>query len=266
MSETLEVKGSVRKLEQRKQSKQDPRDPLLRVRDLDNFDVEFSPSGQPVLETSYTHSGSVHRCNRFEYNEARRLVSTVSVDGAGNKLESSELTYAESKCVLVNRDALGVVANHGVDEYRGKDLLSTSSFDIENRLRRVKTFEYSGGRLVKSDSLYYLPDGTVYERWLADYDSAGRIHKTYGLKADGSPLGDGKYVYEYDQEGRRSKTWTFSEFADDNIATNVTIYEYVNDEIGNWIERREYRLWRDDSYQSKRLTTRRLTYYRGTPD
>jgi len=23
----------------------------------------------------------------------------------------------------------------------------------------------------------------------------------------------------------------------DNIATNVTIYEYVNDEVGNWIER-----------------------------
>jgi hypothetical protein len=39
----------------------------------------------------------------------------------------------------VNRDALGVVANHGIDEYSGKDLLSTSSFDDENRPRRVKT-------------------------------------------------------------------------------------------------------------------------------
>jgi YD repeat-containing protein len=261
MNEAFEVKGSVRTLEQRKQAKQDPQDLLRRVRDLDSFDVEFSPSGQPILETSYTHSGSVHRCTRFEYNEAGRLVRTVSVDGAGNKLDSSELTYAESKCVWVNRDALGAVANHGADEYSGKDLLSTSSFDNENRLRRVKTFEYSGGRLVKSDSIHCLPDGTVYERWLADYDSEGRIHKTYGLKADGSPLGDGKYVYEYDREGRRSKTWTFSEFADDNLATNVTIYEYVNDEIGNWIERHEYHLWRNDSYQSKRLITRTLTYY-----
>ena len=46
----------------------------------------------------------------------------------------------------------------------------------------------------------------------------------------------------------------------DNIATNATIYEYANGEIGNWIERHEYHLWRDDSYQSKRLTTRTLAY------
>ena len=95
--------------------------------------------------------------------------------------------------------------------------------------------------------------------------SEGRIHKTYGLKADGSPPGDGKYLYKYDQEGRRSKIWTFNEFGHDNIATNVTIYEYVNDDIGNWLERHEYHLWRDDSYQSKRLTTRTLTYYEDNP-
>jgi hypothetical protein len=45
------------------------------------------------------------------------------------------------------------------------------------------------------------------------------------------------YLYEYDQEGRRSKTGTFNEFGDDNIATNVTIYECANDEVGNWIQR-----------------------------
>lgn len=261
MNEAFEVKGSVRKLEQRKQRTRDPHDPLEHIPDFASFDAEFSSSGQLILETKYTRSGSVHRVTRSEYDEVGRLVRTASVDGAGNKLGSSELTYAESKCIWVNHDSLGIVAGHGVNEYSGKHLLSTSSFDNENRRRRVKSFEYSGGRLVKSDSFYYLTDGTVCERWLADYDSAGRMHKTYGLKADGSPLGDGKYVYEYNEEGRRTKTWTFSEFGDDNVATNVTIYEYVDDEVGNWIERREYYLWRDDTYQSKRVTTRTLTYY-----
>ena len=260
MNEAFEVKGGVRKLEQRKQRKQDAHDPLKHTPDFASFDAESSPSGQLVLETRYTRGGSVHRCTRFEYDEAGRLVRTASVDGDGNKLGSSELSYAESKCIWVNRDALGVVANHGVDDYSGKHVLSTATFDNENRPRRVKTFEYSGDRLVKSESLYYLLDGTVCEHWLADYDSE-ESHKTYGLKADGSPLGDGKYLYEYDQEGRRSKIWTFNEFGHDNIATNVTIYEYVNDDIGNWLERHEYHLWRDDSYQSKRLTTRTLTYY-----
>jgi hypothetical protein len=261
MNEAFGVKGSVHKLEQRKQRRQDPHDLLNHTRDLDSFDVEFSPAGKVVLETNYTYSGSVHRCTRFEYDETERLIRTVSVDGAGNKLGSSELTYLESKCIWVNRDSGGDVANHGVDDYSGSCLISTSTFDNENKVRRVKTFEYSDGRLLKSDSLYYLPDGNAYEQWFADYDSEQRIHKTYGLKADGSPLGDGKYLYEYDQEGRRTKTWTFNEFGDDNIATAVTIYEYVDDEVGNWIERREYHLWRNDSYQSKRTTTRTLTYY-----
>jgi hypothetical protein len=39
------------------------------------------------------------------------------------------------------------------------------------------------------------------------------------------------------------------------------LYKYVNDEIGNWIERHEIHLWRDDSYRTKRLTTRSLSYY-----
>jgi len=261
MNEAFGVKGSVYHLEQRKQHKQDPTDPLVHIRDFDSYDVEFSPSGPVLLETWYTRSCSVHRRTRFEYNEAGRLIHTVSFDGAGSELGSSEHTYPESKCIWVNRDSRGVITSHGVDNYSGTHLLSTFTFDNENRLKRVKRFEYSNDRLVKSDSLRNLPDGTVYERWLTDYDSEGRIHSTYGLKGDGSPLGDGKYLYEYDQEGRRSKTWTFSEFGDDNIATKVTIYEYVNDEIGNWIERHECHRWRDDSYKSRSLTTRTLTYY-----
>lgn len=265
MNEAFGVKGSIHKLEQHKQRKQDPRDRLKHVLDPDSFDVEFSPSGKVVVETSYMRNGSVHRCTRFEYDETGRLIRTTSVDGTGNKLGSSELTYVESKCIWVNCDAGGMVSNHGVDDYSGSRLISTSIFDKDNSLKRVKNFEYSDNKLVKSDSLYYLPDGNAYERWLTDYDSEERIHRTYGLKADGSPLGDGKYLYEYNQEGRRTKIWTFNEFGDDNTATAVTTYEYVDDKVGNWIERREYHLWRDDPYQSKCLTTRTLTYYPLSP-
>jgi hypothetical protein len=41
----------------------------------------------------------------------------------------------------------------------------------------------------------------------------------------------------------------------------VTIYEYVTDDVGNWIERREFHRWRNDSYHSKGIATRKLTYY-----
>jgi hypothetical protein len=75
-----------------------------------------------------------------------------------------------------------------------------------------------------------------------------------------SPRVPGKFLHEYDEEGRLGKLWTFSEFGEDDIASSVTIYEYVTDDVGNWIERREFHRWRNDSYHSKGIA-RKLTYY-----
>src|SRR5271169_1915394 len=56
------------------------------------------------------------------------------------------------------------------------------------------------------------------------------------------------------------------EGAESSLTENVTspfqaepahIYEYVTDDVGNWIERREFHRWRNDSYQSKGITTRK---------
>jgi hypothetical protein len=66
----------------------------------------------------------------------------------------------------VNRDAMGIITRHGVDEYNDASLILGSSFDAQDRPRRVQTFEYLDNRLAKSDSRYYLPDGAMYERWL----------------------------------------------------------------------------------------------------
>jgi hypothetical protein len=260
MNENYSVKGCVRRLEQRKQSRLDS-EPLNQTLDLWSFDVEFSLSGQVLQKTSYTYGGTVYRSTHFEYDEAGRLIRTASFDSRGAGLASSELAYTEGKCTWINRDAMGVVSSRGVDEYNGEHLILVSSFDGQDRPKTVKSLEYLDNKLAKSESQYYLPDGAMYERWLTGYDSQGRVLRTQGLKADGSPLGDGKYLREYDEEGRISRVWTFSEFGEDNIASRVTIYQYVNDDRGNWIERSEFHLWRNDSYQSKTTTTRKLTYY-----
>jgi len=149
----------------------------------------------------------------------------------------------------------------GLEEYDGERLIRISSFDSDDKPRTNKIFEYSDNRLARADSQYYLADGALGERWLTEYDSDGRIARTYGLKADGSPLGDGKYSFEYDGRGRRAKVWTYNEFDGSNTASSVTIYEYVDDELGNWIEQRKRHLWRNDSYESKNITTRKLTYH-----
>ena len=85
MNEAFEVRGSVCKLEQRKQRKQDPDDPLCCTQDLHTYDVEFSPSGKVLLETSYTHSGLVHRRIRFDYDAIRIKILRSFVYAAANQ-------------------------------------------------------------------------------------------------------------------------------------------------------------------------------------
>jgi|SRR5579859_2975229 len=260
MNETYGTKGCVHRLEQRKHLKF-PVDGLDQTPNHDSFDVEFSVTGQVLQEITFNYGGATFRSTRFEYDEAGRLTRTVESDNTGAEVAFSERVYSEGRCTWINRDSTGMITSHGVDEYNGEYLVLLSTFDGQGRPKRVKSFEYLDSKLTKSDSQYYLPDGVMHERWLTDYDSEGRVHRTHGLKADGSALGDGKYLHEYDEEGRISKLWTFNEFDDDDTAGNVTIYQYLNDDRGNWIERREFHIWRKDSYQSKTTTTRKLTYY-----
>jgi hypothetical protein len=260
MDEKYGIKGSVHKLEQRKQRISDS-DPLYKTPNISDYDLEFSPTGQVLEKTSYTYGGAVYQSMRYEYDDAGRVVRRRTFDSTGAEMALSELVYSQAKCSWVNRDAAGTITSRGLDEYKGENLVLASSYDPQDKRRTLKTFDYSSNRLTSSDSRYFLPDGTLYERWLSDYDSEGRIIRTHGLKADGSPLGDGKYSYEYNDEGRKSKVWTFNEFDDDEVASGVTIYEYLNDERGNWIERREFHMWRNDSYQSKTITSRNLTYF-----
>ena len=260
MNDEYGLKGNVQRLEQRRQSSFNT-DRLQCTRDHNSFDVEFSLHGQVLRKTYNTYGGVVHCSTRFDYDDSGRLVRAENFGNSEASVEFSQFAYSEAKCEWVSRDAGGVIVGRGVDEYDGQHLIRLATFDDQGRPKRIKSLEYSANRLTKSDSRYFLPDGTCSERWLADYDPQGRIHRTHGLKPDGSPLGDGKYLYEYSQDGRVNKVWSFNEFNDDNVARNMTIYEYLNDDIGNWIERREFHLRRDDSFKSRTITSRKLKYY-----
>jgi hypothetical protein len=118
-----------------------------------------------------------------------------------------------------------IITSRGLEEYNGDCLIPISSFD-----------RYSNNSLARSDSRYHVPDGALYEHWLTDYASDARAAGTYSLKADLSPLGDGKYRYEYNGRGRQGKMWTYNEFDGSNMPSRFMIYDYVDDEISNWIE------------------------------
>lgn len=258
MNDKYDVKGRVHKLEQRKVWNIG----LDHVPNPDSFDVEFSPSGQVLRKTTYNMAGTIIGSVHFLYNDFGKISRSLEFDGARKQIHSNDFVHqTDGNRVITASETDGKFAGRTIEVYEGNLLLSFRSYDANNLLKREKTFQYTGSKLQTSDSQYYVPDGALYERWLTDYDFEGRIRRTHGLKADGSPLGDGKYLYEYDGEGRVSKVWTFNEFGDDDTATSVTIHEYANDDFGNWVECREFHLRRNDSYQSKTTTTRKLAYY-----
>lgn len=258
MNETYGIKGSVRTLEQRR-ARNFPTADLDQKPNSDSFDVELSPTGQILRRTDYSFGNEVYRFTRFEYDAAGQLIRRVESDGAGAEVAVSELMYSEGNCLWSTRDASGVIMSRGIDEYVGERLILSSTNNADGKPKLLKSFDYSEGKLSQSVSKYYGQSGELSHLWVTSYDSAGRVAKTFGQKADGSPLGDGKYKYEYDAEGRRTKVWSFNDLED--VANTVTISEYLFDENGNWTERSDSHRSMSDFKWRKNITTRRLTYY-----
>jgi hypothetical protein len=255
MNEGYEIKERVHKLEQRAPSI--PR--LEHLRDHKNFDVEFSPSGKVLQITNYTGALVVHSREYFIYDEATLALSVELAAAYRCKGITCLESCDKGRKTWVTRAPLGLVISRTVELFDGDHLLSFKSFGGDGLLKREKTFEYVENKLLTSESKYYGIDGSLAERWISHYNSDGRIAKSFGLKLDGEPLGDGRYKFEYDSEGRESRVWSFNEW--DDVATSVRTYEYTCDQRGNWIERRAFNQFRSDSHWQKKITTRKLTYY-----
>lgn len=236
---------------------------LPRLANRDSFDIEFSPSGKILRETKYNCAGEVLGSEHFTDDDNGRTVSCIQLDAAGFGTERTDFErHSENnRIVTTARSASGEIFGKTVEVYEGNLLSSFSSYDEKGNLRGNKTFYYEGSRLLKSDSRYYIPGGTMVEQWLSEYDSNFRIVQTYAVNSDQRPLGDGKYKYEYGCEGRESRVWSFNDLASDAVPNAVTVYEYSCDEPGNWIERREFFRFRSDSNWSYSVTTREIICY-----
>ena len=126
---------------------------------------------------------------------------------------------------------------------------------------RRKEFEYIEGKLVKSTCLYFDAKSEEVERWISSYDGNGRLTQTFGLKPDDAPLGDGRYTYQYDKQGRVSQILSFNDYVSDSTPNHTCKFAHSDDEYGNWIERREYSCFESETKWRETITTRKLSYY-----
>jgi len=257
MIESYDVKGSVHILEQRSPWK-------YGLDDLQNhrsFDVEFSPAGKVLRQIEYTNAESIYRSSRFTYDDAGRLIRTVDFNGVGIEVAISEFEYAEGSRVCTTRDATGIVTGRHVDEYKGSLLIVLGTYDADGQPKRLKSFEYAESKLSKAVSKYFGSGGELLETSISHFDPFGRVIEVFGFKPDGKPTGDGRYVYQYDGEGRPLRILSYNDLADTETPNSVRSFVYKCDEHGNWIERTEYRRFRSDPDWTRAITTRRLTYY-----
>ena len=259
MTESYEVKGCVRKIEQRRSR----RSVLPHLRDFESFDVEFSPAGRVIRTIHYTISGSVRGAERFTYNKAGALTGKLFFDAAGVQTSGTEYEYdVEGRQVgWVSKEASGAATRRCVQTYLGELLSSTAVFQENGPPVWEKVFEYAGETVQKSLAKYYAPNGDLNEEWISHYDSNGRVELTFGLTAEGKPLGDGKYRFAYDAEGRLIKTLSLNEWTNDNVPESVTVFEYTADEVGNWIERLKHFRFKSDTAWTTQITTRKISYY-----
>jgi hypothetical protein len=264
MNENYDVKGTVFRIEQRKPCVSG----LEHLPDHENFDVELSPLGKITRLTNFTGGRIVRSSERFIYDDSGKLIRSLEFDAQGAETTSTEFEYGADRICLgsTSRDVSGTVIRRCVEEHVGNLLVSHTTFRANGAISVQKLFEYAEGRLVKSSSAYYGPDGGVVERWISVYDQAGRLAETYGLKPNGEPLGDGRYTYKYDEQGRKLEVLSFNDTASETLPNIVNRFAYAYDERGNWIERRECVRFSGDSRWRRTITTRKLTYYPPSQD
>ncbi len=235
---------------------------LEHLPNFDCFDVEFSPAGTVLSIARFKGDGSVESTQSFIY-ECGRLVRSRKVDSSdhGECLQSYEYDTFGHLVAWTARSPSGTVIRRGSNQYEANLLIATSTSTGEGLPVLRKHYEYAEGRRIRSIQLYYSQSGALGERWLSTYDGNERLRETFGLRPDGQPLGDGRYRFEYDSDGRQSKVLAFDEWGDTSTPSSVSEFEYMCDEQGNWIERVKRHRFKNDSRWRTTITTRELTYF-----
>lgn len=259
MNEKYEVKGPIQGIEQRKPCVSG----LEHLPNFDSFDLEFSPTGKVIKKTNYTGAGAIQSYERFLYDDGDKLIERCSFDGLGEQESSTQCRYDDAGKLVswIGYDRSGAVTRTGTQRYIGELLVSSASTEANGSPILEKTFEYVDGKLAKSVALYYGIGGNLGEVWISYYNSSELVAETFGLTAEGKPLGDGRYRYEYDSEGRNTKVWSYNDWADDDVPNSVFVFEYTVDGHGNWIERSDHHRSKSDSRWRTRVTKRTLKYF-----
>jgi hypothetical protein len=138
MNEHYEVKGYVRILKQRREYR--PVTPEIdRHRDRESFDIEFSREGLVQELSAYNHLGELDCHEVPSYDLEQRLIRTLKYDSRGDLAAVMSYEYSDGggRAEWNERDVAGQLLASGVDEYRGKELISMARFPVDSSTERL---------------------------------------------------------------------------------------------------------------------------------
>lgn len=195
------------------------------------------------------------------YNEKgqRRSMTFLSPDDEDNMLFRSRYKH----------DGFGLVTlEHIVDNHEqiigrtyyiyNKDLVLTESYveDAERQIEHRVLYKYNGeGRLVQRS--YNDAKNNVYKREVYSYDFDGAIHHTSVFDRSNSKIRD--YHYEYDSHQQPINV-TIYDYTDEDPEVSTTLYQYKYDNHGNWIQKTQYQLEKDNAIPTF-IINRRIDYF-----
>lgn len=226
----LGLKGRVRALSQ----SASPSLAQLPTIDSSRFHYEFDVNGNLAISKSYLRDGSVHSRTQYFY-DGEDLLRSESIDCQDRLIQTTTYLYERGQCIAWSASNATGETERQARMFYQKGVLSRMSIFAGNQFVLDRRFSYDQGVLSFQDSRIFSTLGVYAERALTFFDAEGRPKESFALKPDGSPLGDGRYEYVYDERGFRARVLCYDDFSEASEPTSIHTYAYTTDETGNWI-------------------------------
>ncbi|MBO4588160.1 MAG: hypothetical protein J5711_04575 [Bacteroidales bacterium] len=139
-----------------------------------------------------------------------------------------------------------------------KNLVLSESYveDAERQIEHRVLYKYDESGRLKQRS-YNDAKNNVYRREVYGYDFDGAIHHTSVFDRSNSKILD--YHYEYDSHMQPINVTTY-DYTDEDADVSTTLYQYKYDDHGNWIQKTQYTLEKDNATPTF-ITNRRIEYF-----
>ncbi len=212
----------------------------------------FDKNEKVIENVQYERNGTLYEKNIYERNEDGVAQRAIKKNSSDELISYSTYEYDSNDNMIAVKtyDSDNNLTNIQLNEYDengNKIEMLLKSPESENGWKYVYKYNFENKKI---EQFRYKPDGSLKDRRTYTYDENGNENIEIMLKPDGSFT---KFVSEYDEmDNLTIQNW----FNEQNEKTHQTTFEYVYDEMKNWISKR-----RSSNGELGMVWERQIEYY-----